>query len=189
MACAAIVPAAGRGERFGGMKLAAMLRGEPLLTHTLRCLLDGGVTDVVLVTAPGADLAHIPLASDPRVRHVANPNPSRGMFSSIQAGLAEIEADPILILPGDMPFVSAATVALVVQEAIRSGTVVSPSHDGKRGHPIALPGRLRPEILTAGVDATLASVLERCGDERRALDVDDPGVLQDVDVVSDLSRD
>lgn len=187
MPCVAIVPAAGRGERFGGMKLAAMLRGEPLLAHTLRCLLEGGVDEVVLVTAPGTALGHVALASDPRVRRVTNLNPSRGMFSSIQTGMAEAEGDPILILPGDMPFVSARTVSLVVEEARRSGHIVSPRHQGRRGHPIALPRRVKAAVLAAGAGTKLASVLDACGQDRLAMDVDDPGILRDVDVVSDLT--
>ena len=186
MPSVAIVPAAGRGERFGGMKLAAMLRGEPLLSHTLRCLLDGGVEQIVLVTTSGAELTHVPLASDPRVRRVVNPAPSRGMFSSIQTGVTEADGDPILILPGDMPFVGPNTVSAVLSEARRTGAIVSPSHEGRRGYPLELPARLRQPILDAPTGSTLASVLDACESERRTIEVDDPGVLRDVDVVTDL---
>jgi molybdenum cofactor cytidylyltransferase len=185
MPSVAVVPAAGRGERFGGMKLAAMLRGEPLLGHTLRCLLDGGVDEIVLVTG-GTELAGVGLASDARVRRVSNPDPTRGMFSSIQTGVAEASGDPILILPGDMPFVNAATVSLVLEEARRTGLIVSPRFEGRRGHPIALPDRFRVQILAAEPRATLASILDPHEAERHAVDVNDPGVLQDVDVVDDL---
>jgi molybdenum cofactor cytidylyltransferase len=186
MPSVAIVPAAGRGERFGGMKLAAMLRGEPLLSHTLRCLLDGGVDQIVLVTTSGAELAHVALAADPRVRRTVNPEPSRGMFSSIQAGLAAADGDPILILPGDMPFVESGTVAAVLAEALRSGAIVSPSHRGRRGHPIALPARLKGAILDAPAGSTLASLLDAHEHDRLSIEVNDPGVSKDVDVVSDL---
>ena len=186
MASVAIVPAAGRGERFGGMKLAAMLRGEPLLGHTLRCLLDGGVDEIVLVTG-GTELTGVSLASDPRVRRVSNPDPARGMFSSIQAGVAEASGDPILILPGDMPFVSAETVALVLDAARRTGRIVSPRFAGRHGHPVAVPDRLRAQILAAEPRTTLASILDQHDADRDSVDVTDSGVLRDVDVVADLS--
>jgi molybdenum cofactor cytidylyltransferase len=185
MASVAIVPAAGRGERFGGMKLAAMLRGEPLLGHTLRCLLDGGVEEVILVTG-GTELSGVALAADPRVRRVSNPDPARGMFSSIQTGVAEASGDPILILPGDMPFVSADTVSLVLDAARRTGGIVSPRFEGRRGHPIAVPDRLRAQILAAEPRTTLASILDQHEADRHLVDVTDPGVLRDVDVVADL---
>ena len=52
MSAVAIVPAAGKGERFGGAKLMARFKGEPLINWTLWSLLDGGVGGVVVVTAP-----------------------------------------------------------------------------------------------------------------------------------------
>ena len=65
---------------------------------------------------------------------------------------------------------------------------MSPGYDGRRGHPIGLPGSLRSEILAAGEGATLASVLEAAACRAETIDVDDAGVLRDVDVVSDLSQ-
>ena len=63
----AIVPAAGKAERFGGGKLIADIDGEPLLNRTLRSLLDGGVDHLVVVLAPGATFATVELLNDERV--------------------------------------------------------------------------------------------------------------------------
>jgi 2-C-methyl-D-erythritol 4-phosphate cytidylyltransferase len=52
--CAAIVPAAGRGERLGpgAPKALRTIAGAPILLHAVRGLLDSGVVDVVIVAAP-----------------------------------------------------------------------------------------------------------------------------------------
>ncbi|MDP9283092.1 MAG: NTP transferase domain-containing protein, partial [Chloroflexota bacterium] len=87
----AVVTAAGSAERFGGKKLLAPIAGEPLLDHTIRCLLEGGVAEVIVVVGADArrELARdVNAMNDSRVRPVENPDPSRGMFSSIQAGVA-----------------------------------------------------------------------------------------------------
>ena len=108
----AIVPAAGRAERFGRQKLLEDLGGELLLNRTIRCLLDGGVTRVAVVVPPQGGLDAVPIFADPRVELVLNPDPSRGMFSSIQAAFAAIpEGDPVLVLPGDMVPALRAAVA------------------------------------------------------------------------------
>ena len=99
----AIVPAAGKAERFGGGKLIADVDGEPLLNRTLGSLLDGGADVVVVVLAPGATFATVERLSDQRVRRVVNPNPDRGMFSSIQIGLAVEDGDPISSYLGTFP--------------------------------------------------------------------------------------
>jgi molybdenum cofactor cytidylyltransferase len=183
----AIVPAAGRAERFGRQKLLEDLGGEPLLNRTIRCLLDAGVDRVVVVVPPQSGLEAVPLVADRRVQLVVNPDPSRGMFSSVQAAFAVVrDGDPVLVLPGDMPFVSSSTVAAVLARSSGSACVVAPRHDGHRGHPVALPRALESEILMANARSNLSGLLTSLGVEREYVDVSDPGILRDVDVRSDL---
>jgi CTP:molybdopterin cytidylyltransferase MocA len=112
----AVVPAAGASRRFGSPKLLADIRGEPLLQHTLRSLLDGGVERLVVVVAPHANLSTVTMLGDSRVTVVINRDPERGMFSSIQTGLAQVDGDAdVLVLPADMPFVRASTVEALMK--------------------------------------------------------------------------
>jgi molybdenum cofactor cytidylyltransferase len=182
----AVVPAAGRAERFGGGKLRALVAGEPLLTHTLRSLLDAGVESVAVVVAPDTDLEGVVLLGDARVTATVNVEPARGMFSSIQIGLADAAGDVTLVLPGDMPFVSPETVRTIALQALRSGAAVVPVLDGKRGHPVAIPGRLRPRLLAADAGSSLKAALKEFGHPGVELAVSDPGILRDVDVRGDL---
>ena len=186
MAAIAIVPAAGKAERFGGGKLTAQIDGEPLLNHTLRSLLEGGVARVIVVMAPGAEFPAVSMLQDARVTTVTNPDPSRGMFSSIQAGLAAAGGDPILVLPADMPFVQSSTVAAVLAAAEKSGQIASPRFNGRHGHPVALPARMRDEILRAPASSALAALLKTHVGEQLEIDVTDAGIRRDVDVRGDL---
>ena len=187
MAAIAIVPAAGKAERFGGGKLIAQIDGEPLLNHTLRSLLEGGVARVIVVMAPGAEWPAVSMLQDARVTTVVNPEPSRGMFSSIQAGMAAAEGDPILVLPADMPFVKSRTVAAVLVAARESHGIASPRYEGRHGHPVALPARMRAQILEAAPSSTLAALL-KAHSMQIEVDVDDPGIRRDVDVPADLRQ-
>ena len=190
MGSLACVPAAGAAERFGGRKMLAALEGQPLLERTIRSLLAGGVDEVVVVLGPEADLvrAAVPaLNGDPRVRGVVNPDPSRGMFSSLQVGLRGASADPVVVLPGDMPFVQPATVTLLLDAYRRTPAIVSPRRLGKRGHPVVLPPAVVAEILLAEPSANLHQVLHAHPDQRVDLEVEDRGVVRDVDTVGDLT--
>src|SRR5207249_11841683 len=95
----------------------------------------------------------------PRVRPVENPDPSRGMFSSIQEGVAQAQGDTILVMPGDMPFISPETVRAVIAAYERKPAIVSPRYRGKRGHPVALPSSLRDAIRAPEPRATLHDVI------------------------------
>jgi molybdenum cofactor cytidylyltransferase len=189
MRAVAIVTAAGSAERFGGKKLLTPIDGEPLLDHTIRALLEGGAAEVIVVVGRDARAElerDVNAMLDPRVRPIENPDPSRGMFSSIQAGAAEAQGDPLLVLPGDMPFVSPATVRAVLDAYARKPAIVSPRYRGKRGHPVALPGALRDEIRAADPLATLHEVIKKHTDMRVDVDLDDRGIVRDVDTVEDL---
>jgi molybdenum cofactor cytidylyltransferase len=186
MTSIAIVPAAGRSDRFGSPKLTADLGGEPLLARTIRSLLDGLVARVVVVASQTGAFERVPLVHDPRVSVVVNPNADRGMFSSIQTGLAAAVGDPILILPGDMPFVRAATVAAVLEAYRRAPGFIVPQRHSRHGHPIALPGSIRSAVLAASPTTSLNELLKSQHLARIAIEVDDGGVLHDVDTPADL---
>jgi len=187
----AVVTAAGSAERFGGKKLLALIDGEPLLDHTIRSLLDGGVAEVIVVVGTDArrELERdVNAMNDPRVRPVENPDPSRGMFSSIQAGVATANGDALVILPGDMPYVKPETVRAVIAKYRERPAIVSPRYRGKRGHPVVMPLTLRDEIAATPPTANLHNVIHHHQDERVDLDVEDAGVGRDVDTRADLER-
>ncbi len=184
----AVVPAAGRSTRFGAMKLLADVGGVRLIDRTLASLLEARIGRVVVVTGAAAPFEGTRLLADPRVTTVVNPDSARGMFSSIQTGLAVAGGDVVLVLPADMPFVSAETVAAVVARAVATGCTVVPVYDGRRGHPIAIPRPLCDRLLALTPTTTLKDGLAVFGQPVVRLEVADPGILHDVDVPADLAR-
>jgi nicotine blue oxidoreductase len=185
----AVVPAAGASRRFGGMKLVAAVGGEPLIQHTLHAILRGGAARVVVVVSPRHGLESVPVLGDRRVSVIVNVEPDRGMFSSIQMGLAGAATDkPVLILPADMPFVSPETVKLLIAEHVRGGDAVVAACGGRRGHPLILPAVVWRPLGDQPSDASLKSALIAVGATLRPVTVDDPGVLRDVDEPRDLEQ-
>lgn len=186
-----VVPAAGRGSRFAGShpggvpKLLTLVDGVPMIRRTVTSLIEGGADACVVVvsarsgTGIGAALAGLPATV------VINPDPDRGMFSSIQCGVAHTGGgDWCVLLPGDMPFVRPETVAAVLSAAIRNNATSFASHDGRRGHPLVLSAALRDRILEAPPGSILSE--ERGKFESVPVEVSDPGVHRDVDRPGDL---
>lgn len=109
-----------------------------------------------------------------------NPDPARGMLSSLQCGLAvagpDIEA--VFFTPVDMPLIQSATLAILTHRFNGSTTII-PEHAGRHGHPVLMSAKLIPEFLAADPHATDASsILHRRA--IRYLNVDDPGVITNI---------
>lgn len=191
MIIAAIVLAAGRGSRFaevspgGPPKMLAPVGGVPMIRRTVESLSAGGVDrSIVVVSGEQATVIARALSGLP-VTCVVNPDPERGMFSSIQCGVvAAADAGVCVLLPGDMPFVQPATIATLVSEAQTHGRTVVPSLSGHLGHPVVCSPGLRDRILAANVGARLDNLLLE--QDVLQVEVSDPGVRRDVDRPGDL---
>lgn len=191
MIIAAIVLAAGRGSRFaeagpgGPPKMMALVDGVPMIRRTVESLVAGGVDrSVVVVSGEHATVIARALSGLP-VMCVVNPDPDRGMFSSIQSGVAAAaDAGICVLLPGDMPFVQPATITRMVSDARTQGRTVVPSLNGHPGHPVVCSSSLRDRILAADPGARLDHLLQE--EDVLQVEVTDSGVRRDVDRPWDL---
>jgi molybdenum cofactor cytidylyltransferase len=82
--------------------------------------------------------------------------------------------------------VRSATVARVADECARRQTVVVPTFERERGHPIGIPAAIGRRLAAANPSRSLKEALAAIGEIRAEFAVDDPGVLRDVDVPADL---
>jgi molybdenum cofactor cytidylyltransferase len=185
-----IVPAAGRGSRFSGAggsghKLAQPLDGRTVLECTLRAVLASQLPCLVVTTAELAPLAARQVAR--RDVLVLSPGEAaRGMGYSIAAGVAERSGSPgWLVLPGDMPRVQPASLQAVAA-ALAQQIVVFAQHRGRRGHPVGFAAELYSELVQLDGDDGARRVVARY--PAVGVELDDPGVLQDVDTPGDLAQ-
>lgn len=180
-----VVPAAGFGSRFGGPlhKLAQPFDGGTVLGSTVRHAIESQLPVVVLTTPELAPLVSGQLAMRDIV--VLSPEEAaRGMGATIATGVAERSGAPgWLVLPGDMPLVQPGTL-LAVASALEQHPVAYAQYRGRRGHPVAFSAELYSELIQLSGDDGARRVLLRY--PAHGEDVDDPGVIQDVDTPADL---
>ena len=182
----AVVLAAGSGSRVGGPKLRMMLDGRSFLAHAVTVLASGGVEPVCcVVSAEDAAWARQQVAGAPVC---VNTDPARGMFSSLVAGLAVLQGNTgAFVAPVDHPYVHVSTIkALLTEFRGFSDHVIKPVYHGRAGHPVVLPEHLFPIIQRAPGATTLREVLGQTGVQVRYVDVDDGGVLVNVNTPADL---
>ena len=168
--------AAGRSRRFGeGDKLMAGLRGRPLIDHAIAAQSHIVAQRVAVV---GPDGAAGDLLSAAGFRLVVNPAPDDGQGRSLALGVAQVAGGRVLVLLGDMPFLTPELLTRVASHECRA--VAS---DGVRRSPPALfPGSDRAVLLGAtgdrGAHAVLAAaeLVPATPDELR--DIDTPEALR-----------
>ncbi len=184
-----IVLAAGRGSRFvaGAHKLAAPFGDAGVLATTLRHAIASHMPVVVVTTAPFAELARSSVAARdvvilPEVD--TEDGQGLGMGHSISAGVrATPHAGGWLVLPGDMPLVRPATLQAVARELDRH-PVVYAQYGGRRGHPVGFAAELYSELVDLRGDQGARRLVARY--PAIGLELDDPGILVDIDTVDDL---
>jgi molybdenum cofactor cytidylyltransferase len=181
-----VVLAAGKGSRFKGSahKLEQSLGGLSVLGNTLRNAIESHLPVVVVTTeALAADAARLVAARDVLVLPQATA--ALGMGHSIAAGVAARADSPgWLLLPADMPLVRPATL-LAVAAALQHHAVAYAQHHGRRGHPVGFSAELYSELMMLSGDEGARRIVARY--PAIGVDVDDPGVLVDVDTEADLA--
>ena len=106
------------------------------------------------------------------------------MGDSIAAAVrATRDADGWLVLPGDLPLVRPQTLRAVAQALARS-TVVVPTWNGHRGHPVGFSAACGDALSALSGPQGAASVVR--SQSPLLLEVDDPGITVDVDTVEAL---
>jgi molybdenum cofactor cytidylyltransferase len=184
---ASVILAAGASSRMGTPKALLDYRGETFLDRLIRVL--GTVTDPVIVVL-GYHAAQIRAAVGSHAKFAINPEPERGQLSSLQTGLAALppEAEGFAFIPMDCPAVLEETVARLARDFIGrdSETLLviprcSYDHREHRGHPVFATRAIAEEILALPSDAKASDVIHRHIPRTQYVDVDDRGILADVD--------
>jgi len=187
---AALILAAGASSRMGRPKQLLDWKGQPLVRAAADVALEARLDPLlVVVGGAGDEVAHV-LAGLP-LRIVANPDYAAGQSTSLRAGIAALgnDADAVVVLLGDQPFVSAAIVEQLVAEWQAGGaSIVAPTYAGQRGNPVLFARAIFPELLNIQGDQGARAVLTADRARLRLVAFDDPRPLADIDTPEDYER-
>ena len=192
MSTAAIVLAAGRGSRLGGTtpKPLVSLGNQALLCRTLSnyLALASSLDSIIVVLGYGAEEVQAQLPRDQRLKVVINPAWSQGLSSSLRVGVEALEPSvtTVLLGLGDMPWIPPPVLKQILTASTQGNRLVAPYFQGRRGHPVAFPQRFFAELRSLSGDRGGASLLETHRDELLAIEVEEPGVLRDLDFARDI---
>lgn len=175
---------------MGRPKAGLDLGGRTALGRALDSL--ACASPLAVVVAPDGAPAARAAGAAPPIVIVANPDPDRGMLSSVATGLEAVGGGWTLLLPVDCPVVSPLTTALLL--AARRDTprcvAVVPEHEGRRGHPVLLGPPVCEAVrraVAARADAHLEAILQGFEALVVGVAVDDAATLDNVNTPGDLA--
>lgn len=185
-----IVLAAGAATRMGRSKSLLEVDGTTFIERAIKLLRHAGCRYVIAVVGQDDDWV-TRLADTSGAEPVFNEQRNSEQIDSLRLGIANLPDgyDAIVVLPVDFPRVQQRTVDGLLAEFTRQpAAVLNPAYQGRPGHPVIFARDVVTELLRPDLPDGARTVIESHIAEARTIDVDDPGVLIDIDTPADFKE-
>ena len=186
-----ILLAAGSARRFGANKLLCPVAGKPLYAHGLAALLAAAkarpAADVTVVSRTPEILAAARAAG---ARAVESPLSEQGLSFTIKAALDALEplaeGDYLLFAVADQPYLTAASVAALLEKAAPPTRGATLCFGEKVGSPTLFSASLAKDLRALEGDRGGRSVLRALGGECLRVQAESARELEDIDLPEQL---
>ena len=172
---------------MGRDKALLEYRGSTFLNHLIS-LFSPRVDPLIVVLGHHADAIRPTIQQRPTVKVVINQDYKKGMLTSLQAGIRTLPSDvgAAMFTLVDHPAVEESTVDRLIEQfqAGRQALAI-PCYGQQRGHPVVAGLAILEEILRLPDDSSAKTVIRGHRLETTFVEVDDPGVVLDIDRPSD----
>jgi|ERR1019366_3733803 molybdenum cofactor cytidylyltransferase len=191
---AVLLLGAGASSRMGRPKLLLPWRGTTIIGHLLSQWREVGAAQIAVVLRPddAALMAELDRLNFSKSDRIENPQPERGMFSSIvcaanwQGWQKDISSWAIVL--GDQPHLRSESLRQLVKFAAQNAnSICQPQFGGRAGHPVILPRAVFGSLTRSGA-ANLKDFLKLSSSPRVLCSVADRGVSLDMDTPTDYKR-
>jgi molybdenum cofactor cytidylyltransferase len=180
---AGIILSGGASRRMGTPKALLRFQNETFLDRLIR-VLSNACDPIIVVVGQHAGHIRSGIERGCDVLFAENPDPDRGMLSSLQCGLALVppSAGAAMFLPVDHPHIEVSTIeTLAARFCFDRAPVIVPTYAGEHGHPVCIASPIIAELLALPPDAKASDVIHRHVARTVYVEVPDPAVVTDVD--------
>ena len=186
-----IVLSAGESRRMGSPKALLRYQGKTFIERICDAYLTAGVDELIIVLGARANELRQAIPAYPTLRTVVNPRYFQGQLSSLMTGIGALssESEAVIVNLVDHPLISANTISALIASFRESPLpILIASYNGKRGHPVLFSRQVYGEILAAPLDQGAKVVVRKDPSRVREIQLDDPGILADIDTPEDYRR-
>lgn len=186
-----ILLAAGESRRMGSPKALLRYQGQTFIERICEAFLTAGVDELIVVLGARAEELRPVLPAHPALRVVVNRRYFQGQLSSLMTGIGALspESEAAVVNLVDHPLVTAETIKVLIDSFhIAPQPILIASYQGRRGHPVLFSSQIYGEILAAPLDQGAKVVVRKHPPRVREVQLDDPGILADIDTPEDYAR-
>ncbi len=173
--------AAGFSSRMGKFKPLLPIGDETVVERAIKVSKAVGMREIAVVTGHKREWIS-PIIHRQKAMEALNPNFEKGMFTSIQAGVAALSSslDGFFIMPVDCPLVTEQVLRLLM-ERFEPDQFVVPCYRGKKGHPLLVPAAYQEAILRHDGTGGLKTITDRDFTKMKRVETGFEGVVMDMD--------
>jgi molybdenum cofactor cytidylyltransferase len=186
-----ILLAAGESRRMGSPKALLRYQGQTFIERICTAFLTAGVDELIVVLGARAAELRRSLPTHVNLRTVENPRYFQGQLSSLMTGIGALspESEAAVVNLVDHPLVTVETItALLASFRAAPLPILIAAYQGRRGHPVLFSSQVYGEILAAPLDQGAKVVVRKDPSRVREVQLDDPGILADIDTPEDYTR-
>jgi molybdenum cofactor cytidylyltransferase len=178
----AILTAAGKSERMGTLKPLLPWEGVTLLEYQIGCLVDCGVSEVIVVLGYKAE-ALIPYVHGVKVRYIVNPLYQSGKTTSIKTALLQmnLKTEAIILIAVDQPRTINIISTIINAHFKNNALITSPRFQHRGGHPLIFSSSLKKELTCICEDSKgIRRIMQSHSDKITWVDINDPIIRLDL---------
>lgn len=193
-----ILLAAGLSTRMGQPKQLLPFGKSTIVETGVENMLNAKYNEVVVVVGHCADQIKQLLCQRP-VKIVYNPDYRDGMLTSAQVGIRSLnignntnrsDRDAFSLMLVDQPFITSTLINKVIDAYTKTDkSIVLPSYNNRRGHPVIFHRNYAEKILALGADSGgVRELYASYSDDIYYVNVDTDAVLRDIDYMEDYKK-
>ncbi len=182
MSVEGIILAAGLSSRMRKFKMTLDIGGKTLLERCIDSMYEYCKRVIIVGGYRFEDIRDI-ADNYTKVELIYNENYTKGMISSIRHAFNHLIEDRFFFVPGDYALISRNTYGALLEE---EEDILIPAYKGEKGHPILMKSLFAEHYLNDDRDITLRDFIRETG--YKTVDVDDEGILLDLDTDDDYKR-
>lgn len=186
----AIILAAGLSKRMGTQKLLLPFGKSTLIESVIQNVVESEVDSVLVVL--GANHKEIGKVIAPLPVEVClNKDYKSGMLSSVRCGFQAMpeETGTVLVFLGDQPGIPAHVTNCILKAYDESlHGIVIPVYNDRRGHPLLVDFKYKEDVVKLDLENGLRSLMHHFPEDVLEVEVDEPGILMDIDTREDYSN-